>query len=160
MAKTRTLNKNKKNMFFVVGAFILSLISCIAVIFGVTNDMTTAKEVSPVAYQLGNINEDGKVIESKESIILSDTITVDGLTIEINEDATVSYKVAFYNEDGEFISVTEAIETDFDATSIPESATSVRVIITPYQVDGEAVKLNTLNAYKYVKQIKVTYAKE
>ena len=91
---------------------------------------------------------------------MKDTESVEGLTIDIDEDnATISYRVAFYDEEGEFVSITDYLETDYDETVTPETAESFRVLITPDQVDGEDVEINIFTIAKYANQLDVAYSK-
>ncbi len=152
--------KEKVKGLFVVLAFVLSLVTALTVFIGLHNSKQTTETVGITAYERGNVDESGKVVESKKSLVMKDTRNVDGLTIDIDEEnATVTYRVAFYGEDGAYLSTTESMETDFDATMLPEGAETFRVIVTPYQVDGEDVEIGWLTMSKYAKQLDVTYNK-
>ena len=98
-----------------------------------------------------------------ESCAYFDVIDEDGAlgcTIDIDEDnATISYRVVFYDEEGEYLSTTEALETDYDETTTPETAESFRVVITPDQVDGEDVEISIFTMSKYANQLDVAYNK-
>ena len=139
---------------------VLSVITLIALVIGLNNITTSTRNVDNGDYAIGTINETGKIVESKQSAYMKDAETIDGLTIEIDEEtATITYKVAFYDEDGKFISMTESQDADFDTANIPENADTFRVVITPYQVDGENVELNIFNMSKYTSQLDVSYNK-
>ena len=155
-------NKKKSKLKWVITllSLFLSIATLVSVCVGLHNITTSTKDVSKSDYAIGTINETGKIVESKQSAYMKDAENVDGLTIEIDEEtATITYKVAFYDEDGKFISMTESQESDFDATNIPENADTFRVVVTPYQVDGENVELNIFNMSKYTSQLDVTYNK-
>lgn len=142
----------------------LSLFMCVATVVGVVVGAHVAgdntDEIGKYDYSIGAIDATGKIIESKKSIYTTDMQTVDGLTIELDEEtANITYKVAFYNEDEEFLSLTESMSEDFDATNIPDGAAFFRVVITPNQVDGEDVTLTVFNYGKYAKQLEVSYSK-
>ena len=109
---------------------------------------------------MGTIDENGTMVDSKKSIGMEDAETVDGLVIDIDEEsATISYRVVFYGEEGEYISTTDMLDVDYDVTSAPEGAETFRVVITPYQVDGEDVSISIFGISKYAKQLDVTYNK-
>lgn len=155
-------NKMKTNKFKIalmsVGLILVSAVVT-ALCFGFAN-LNTTKTVSAGAYDIGTIDATtGKYVASEKSIYMEEMQTIDGLTIEVEEDAQVSYKVAYYNEDKVFISMTDALTEDLATDSIPESASYFRVVITPNAVDGEDVEISLLNASKYAKQITVTYEK-
>jgi len=154
------IRKDKVKSLLIVLSFLLSLVTTLAVCFGIAKATETTQTVRKSEYVLGSIDESGKVIESKKSIVMENAKSVDGLTIDIDEEnATVSYRVVFYGEDGEYLSTTESMETDYDATSVPESAETFRVVVMPYQVDGEDVKINMFTIGKYAKQLDITYNK-
>lgn len=152
--------KKKLGRFFVAASFILSLVT-VGMVFGIARNVTPPKEeVSIFEYRLGNVDESGKVIDSKKAIVTKTTHNVDGLTIDIDEEsATITYRVVFYGEDGEYLSMTESMETDYEATSAPDGAETFRVVVTPNQVDGEDVTFNPLGIAKYATQLEVKYNK-
>ena len=151
--------RNKLKLILTIVSIVLSIATLISVCVGI-NSMKMTQSVGRTDYAIGTINETGKIVESKQSVYMKDAESVDGLTIEIDEEtATITYKVAFYDEDGKFISMTESLESDFDATITPENADTFRVIITPYAVDGENVELNVFNMGKHISQLDVSFAK-
>ena len=154
-----TKKKNKLKLLLTITSVILSIITFVAVCVGLSK-LSPTKSVDNNDYAIGTIAESGKIVESKQSVYMKDAETIDGLTIGIDEEtATITYKVAFYDEDGKFISMTESLDADFDATTIPENADTFRVVITPYQVDGENVELNIFNMGKYTSQLDVSFVK-
>ena len=160
MAKFRKGKKGKVKTLLVVLSFLMSLLTTVSVIFALTNDKKTTENVGSLDYVLGTIDENGKMVDSKKSIVMEDAETVDGLTIDIDEEvATISYRVVFYDEEGAYISTTNMLETDYEATSTPEGAETFRVVITPYQVDGEDVTISFFGVSKYAKQLDITYNK-
>ena len=155
-----TKKKTRLKWLLTIGSAVLSVVALVGVCFGVSN-LAKTKSVNNGDFAVGTIvAESGKIVESKHSAYMKDAENVDGLTIDIDEEtATITYKVAFYDEDGKFISMTETMDEDFDATNIPENATQFRVVVTPYQVDGENVELNIFNMSKYTSQLEITYNK-
>lgn len=152
--------KGKIKWFLTIMSVVLSIATLVAVCVGLNNLTQTTKNVDRNDYAIGTIAESGKIVESKQSAYMKDAESVHGLTIEIDEEtATITYKVAFYDEDGKFISMTEEMETDFESTNVPANAVTFRVVITPYQVDGENVELNIFNLGKYTSQLDVSFAK-
>jgi len=152
--------KGKLKWLLTIVSVVLSVATLVAVCVGL-GKIADTKKVDNGDYAIGTIvAESGKIVESKQSAYMKDAESVDGLVIEIDEEtATITYKVAFYDEDGKFISMTDELESDFDATTIPETADTFRVVITPYQVDGENVELNIFNMGKYTSQLDVSFNK-
>ena len=119
-----TKKKNKLKWLLTITSAVLSVVAIVGVCFGLSN-LAKTKSVDNGDFAVGTIvAESGKIVESKHSAYMKDAENVDGLTIDIDEEtATITYKVAFYDEDGKFISMTETMDEDFDATNIPENAT-------------------------------------
>lgn len=155
---TKYERAGKAKLWLTIGAFVLAFVALLSAIFAI-NNQTTTTTFGNSDYSINAIDANGKIVESKQSLV-SDMASVEDMIIDIDEEtATITYKVAFYDEDGKFISVTESQESDFDATNIPENADTFRVVITPYQVDGENVKLNIFNLGKYTSQLDVSFNK-
>lgn len=156
MTKTK---KEKAKWWLTIGAVVLSVVALVSAIIGLTKNITTTK-LGSTDYAIGSVDSTGKVIDSKKSVYSKDLNTTDNLTIDIDEDTvTITYKVAYYDENEKFVSMTEALSSDLDTTSIPSTAEYFRVIITPNQVDGEDVTLNIFNMSKYTSQIEVNFDK-
>lgn len=156
MTKTK---KEKAKWRLTIGAVVLSVVALVSAIIGLTKNITTTK-LGSTDYAIGSVDSTGKVIDSKKSVYSKDLNTTDNLTIDIDEDTvTITYKVAYYDENEKFVSMTEALSSDLDTTSIPSTAEYFRVIITPNQVDGEDVTLNIFNMSKYTSQIEVNFDK-
>lgn len=155
---TKYERAGKAKLWLTIGAFVLAFVALLSAIFAI-NNQTTTTTFGNSDYSINAIDASGKIVESKQSVV-SDMASVEDMKIEINEEtATITYKVAFYDEDEKFISMTETLESDFDATTTPENAKYFRVVVTPYQVDGEAVEINIFNQAKYTSQLDVTINK-
>lgn len=152
--------KSKAALLISVATLVITLITALGLILGFTNAQQTTETVTPSMYARGAISATGKIVESNESLYLEDMQTVSSMKIELDEEtATISYKVVFYDKDGKFISMTESYKSDYDVKGVPETAEFFRVVITPNEVDGEAVKLNIFNTSKYAKQLTVSFDK-
>ena len=153
--------RNKASFWLSIVAVAVSVLTVLGLAIGIGNSKITSAKVNSLNYKNGAITETGKVIESNESAVLKEMKTTNGMIIEIDEEtATITYKVAFYDKDGNFISMTEEQSSDFDVINVPENATQFNVMITPNEIDGEVVKLDAFNRAKYVKQLKVGYSRE
>ena len=76
-----------------------------------------------------------------------DAFTTDGLKIELADDAAVSYELYFYDADGEFVSKTGALTADYDGGTVPETAATVKVVITPTEDEDGKVTLTEVFGY-------------
>ena len=150
--------KSKKSMLISVIALVIAIISLGTVFMGGKSD-TTANTLNSLDYSIGAIDESGKAIDSKLSVYTNEKNTVEGLEITIVDEPTITYQVFFYDEEGAFVSASETSDADFDAATIPENAATFRILITPVEVDGEAVEITALNKSNYTKQLEVTFNK-
>ena len=95
----------------------------------------TRKEIgsSAFTYSIGLLDEEGKYEQGTKAIYLKDYYTVDGLTIEITEDATITYSIYFYDADKVFIadSAIEDLSLNYDGSQTPATAEYFRIMITP-----------------------------
>lgn len=123
--------------------------------------METSTRYTKNSYAIGSISTTtGKIVESKQNIYTKDMNKIADATIKLSEDATITYKVFFYDTDKVFISATDSLDEDFDAEDIAEGAVYFRVVITPGLVDGEPVELATsADMQRYTSQISIVVAK-
>ena len=164
MAKTRkTRSERRSNIKWKITiiSFIMSVIMFTAFVVGLFNPPgSTTETVGVLGYAIGNIDEDGKIVQSYKSMYMKNMQSTSGLEIDLNDETSmITYRVVFYDEDKEFISTTEVLDDDYDTSLTPEEAKFFRVIITPNQVDGDDVVVTALNISKFVKQLAVTYNK-
>ena len=119
-------NKLKSNKFkFAALGTAVVLLFCAVIGMGIAlfSKLETTKKVKASDFAIGTISvETGSYVDSKQSIYMEDMESVKGLKIEVSEDAQVTYKVAYYTEDENFISMSESTNEDLDATTIPASA--------------------------------------
>lgn len=160
MSSMTTTKKSKTALIVSIVAALLSVVTFLGLLLGIGGAQNTTETVNTFMYTRGAITSAGKIVESKESLYMEDMQTVSSMKIEIeDENATITYKVAFYDKDKKFLSMSDSTAEDFDILKIPESSCYFRVVITPNEVDGEAVKLNIFNMGKYTKQLSVSYDK-
>lgn len=143
----------------IFGAVVLVVVMIVG-IFLKLGRMETNQTLSNTSYSIGSVDtSSGKVIESRQNAYTKSMYKVDNMEITLSDDATISYKVFFYDKDKDFISATNSLNADFDLNTLPSSAEYFRVVITPAQVDGENVVLNLINLSKYTNQIRIVVVK-
>lgn len=101
--------------------------------------------------KIGALDDNGDFVKNTASIVSKDFVSTDGLTIKLQENADVSYKVYFFDTDKAFVSATEAQSADFAGT-IPENAKFAKIVITPLH-DAE---VSIFEMSGYAKQLTVT----
>lgn len=152
-------SKSKKATLISIVAIIIALTSLFGVLIGSSNK-SDSNGVTYFGYSVGTIDSTtGKALDSKLSIYTPDKYNVEGLEIKLADEPTVTYKVFFYDEDGEFISASAEQSGDFDATNIPSNADTFRVLIIPNKVDGKDVEVTIKNKSSYVKQLNISFDK-
>lgn len=155
----RLFRTNKSKWITTLIAFLL--VAVVLIGFGVKlSQQEKQKQANLLDYSIGTISSTtGKYVESNKSLYTKNLLKVEDMEIKVVEDATITYKVAFYDEDKDFVSMSDAQDDDFASADIPEGAVYFRVVITPNQVDEEDVKITVLNLAKYSNMLKITYSK-
>ena len=161
MAKFR----KKGNILFTVAlAAILALGT-----FGFVNlfkrldNLEPTKTVSSSAYARGLLDDTtGKLPRDSEDIDYSgihmkNYINADGLKCELAKDAKIKYQINFFDEDYQFLGVSDRLTEDFDGVEHIEGAKFVLIEIMPTADADGIVSSSEVNGY--AKQLTVTYNK-
>ena len=150
----------RKDRILWIIAFILifGLIAGVIVALTKIDGLTTTATLKASAFSVGTINEDGEYEKDKGFIYTENYIKAQNLTVLINKDADIQYRLFFYKngekDTKEFVSASEWLETDFKE-GVPEDAIYVRIVIEPLKVS----ELSNSQARQYAKQLTVTYLK-
>lgn len=143
---------NNNSIKWIITFTLLSLL-LVSVVFAFVkidrNEKTKKLGTNSFTYAIGLLNEEGEYEQGTSSIYLKDFCSVDGLTVEVKEKATVTYKLFFYDEDKEFLSATSDLSLNYDSASIPSSAEYFKIMITPtndaevsfFEISGYASQL-------------------
>lgn len=154
------MHQRRDNVKWVI-AFVLIAVLLVGMVitFVKLADNETTKTVGVTAFEIGGLSAEGKEIKDTGCIRMKKAISVDGLEIKIVEDATVKYQVFYFGEDEDgneqFLSASEALSADLDASSIPAGAKLCKVVIEP-TMDAE-VSLFEISGY--ANQLTITYNK-
>ena len=150
LQKHKTADKIK---WIIVFLLLIGLIATTATLFVKLDRQTTVTQIGAEAYIIGTLGEDGKKADGDTSIVTRSAVTVDGLKVDIADDATVTYTIYFYGSEDEFISKTNALSADFNG-DIPETAKTAKIVITP--TADEDGKVDLTEVLGYVGQVTVT----
>ena len=152
--------KRHKISDFIKWVFVfLFFIGLIGAVIGLSiklDRQTTINSLGGESYSVGAINDNGEYEESNSSIFTPKGVTVDGLTVAPVKGAEILYRLFFYDEDDVFVSATETLQVAFDS-KVPETATVVRIMITP--TADEDGKVTLLEVFEYAKLLKVSFNK-
>ena len=133
--------------WFVTFVLLLGVIASVMTLFIQVDRNTTVTQIGAEAYKIAALDDSGEETESDKSIVTRDAFTTDGLKIELADDAAVSYELYFYDADGEFVSKTGALTADYDGSTVPETAATVKVVITPTEDEDGKVTLTEVFGY-------------
>ena len=149
---------------------ILKSVACIALVaatvLGVaslfSHKKDDLKEIKPV-FSIGGLSESGKYVEQDNTIYTKEAFECKDLRIDVDFEKTITYKVFFYADSGEFISSTEELTENF-VSAVPGGATHARVLITPDWKELEIVKndekvIKWYEIAKYAGQLTIKTAK-
>lgn len=154
------MHQRRDNVKWVI-AFILIAVLLVGMVitFVKLADNETTKTVSASAFEIGGLDEQGKEIKNTACIRMKNSVSVDGLSIALDKDATVKYTVFYFtvdeNGDEVFLSKSDLLDADLDASSIPGTAEVCKIVIEP-TMDAE-VSLFEINGY--ANQLTITYNK-
>ncbi len=139
--------------------FVLIAMLSVAMIFAFVridkNEKTKTLGTNSFTYGIGLLDTEGEYKQGTSSIYMKDYHSVDGLTIELKDKATVTYKLFFYDEDKEFIDVTSDLSLNYDSSSTPELAEYFKIMITPTN-DAE---VSFFEIHEYASQLTVSVNK-
>ena len=150
----------RSSRFKTILTFVLLTILSISVIgIGVKlNNMSNTKELPAYSFQRGYIDETGICkIDDLTKSVYSDIISVDGLEIKVEKN-DVKFQLNFYDENGNFLGVSEEMTQDYKASAddtIPENAKLVRLEIMP--LNGDVITLG--NYLVYAGHLEIIYNK-
>lgn len=145
--------RNGKMVALSIGCVLALALSSGALIRQFATEETT--ELASYRYTIGAVAEDGGLDKEETKFITSDELKAkDLVSIEVDEEAELTVKVYWYDEDENLLRV----DTVTDGTPVaPEGAETFRVEIEP--LDDEDGKVSVLEKGGYVKLVTVTLKK-
>lgn len=132
--------------WFIVFLLLIAIIGAVVTLFIQVDRNTTVTEIGAEAYKIAALNEDGEEVESDKSIVTRNAFTTDGMTVDFDADAKVTYKLYFYDEDEKLLSATDDLAEDYSGT-IPEKAVWAKAVITPTEDEDGKVSLTEVFGY-------------
>ena len=143
----------------------LCVVLVVATVLGVASLFSRKddlKEIHPV-FSIGGLTELGKYAEQDNTIYTKEAFECEDLRIEVDFEKTITYRVFFYADNGEFISSTKDMTENF-VSDVPDGAVFARVLITPdweaLEVEKEDRVISWLEIAKYSNQLTIKVAAE
>jgi hypothetical protein len=152
----RFTNKTK-NLIKKVGILLLCVIAVglvASAVVGAADDSDYKR--THLRWDVGGIDENGAYNpELENSIYTVKSLECSAISLAADFDSDISYSVYFYDENDEFIQViqNDGRELEVEGDSFPETAVSVRIVITPN--DDENGKIGLFEKSKYANQLTV-----
>jgi len=132
---------------------VFAIIGGMIALFVKLDRQTSTTTIGGEAYSIGTLDESGAYKEGDTAIYLRNAVTTDGLKCSLKKDAKVTYQLYFYDKDNKFVSASEQLSADWNG-KVPETAESVRVVITP--TADEDGKVSFTELWGYAEQVTVT----
>lgn len=149
------MGKSWKSVLTFVAIVLLAIVAVSALVK--VNNLETTSKLNSWNYSVGALStETGKIISAEDSIYTKKAFTVEDLTIEVDDDSSVSYRLFYYNDDNDFISASSLYTADFDSSTIPSEAAKAKIVVIPDDEDGS---ISSLELVTYAGLLSVTYAK-
>ena len=152
------MTKQKKDTFKWIIVFVLIALIAGGTIFSVVTlrKNETSKTVSALSFEIGNLNESGGFNKNDTStMVTKNMLKLEDIEIILPEDSGVVYKVFYFDEDGDFISSSEYLDTHEFKDEPAEGATQVKIVVKPVS-DPE---ISFFEIPKYAKQITIKVSK-
>ena len=138
----------------IIFLLVIGIIGAVVALFVQMDRQTTVTELGPEAYMIGALDEEGKAADGDASIVTRKAFTTDGLKVELQDDAKVTYELFFYDEENAFISSTGALSTDFLGLTVPINSETAKIVITPTEDEDDFISLTEVIGY--ASQVTVT----
>ncbi len=150
------MKKLFKSKGFTTALIIMGLVLVVGMIsllvrMGTSQTYTT---LSASDYQVGSLNATGEFEKNAGSFVSKDFYDVDGLSIKVEDDADLSYRIYFYDENKEFISSTNSFAVTYNGT-IPENAELFKIVINPMNDDD----ISTFDIISFSEKVNVRFYK-
>ena len=152
------MTKKQNKFYLTIIAIVLAIVSMATVFLSINlSKQVTTKEIGWTAYSVGSISSTtGKYEEATDSVYTKDYYTVDGLEVEVDEEATITYSLCFYKGDDTktFISKTSDL-TGGSTITVPEEAEFFRVVIKSTEIE----RVDVLDVIDIASQLSITINK-
>lgn len=117
-------------IFFV--ALVMIVMTIVLCIFGAKiNKLDKTDELSAGDWEKGLIAVDGGEVRGTIAIRTKDFVPINGLNVDLRDNAGITYQIFWYDENKVFLSCTEELVVDYDLAGMPELAEYARIMIKP-----------------------------
>lgn len=146
--------KKTKWKWITAGIVILLLVAAVTVL-AVTLAKVPVGTLTATEYKIGTLSVNGNFEESKNAVVTKDFVNAENFSVKLTKEAKVTYKIAFYDADKDFIEMTEGLSENYNPTSLPEGTMYFKLTVIP----TETKELKTSDIKDIVTQLTVIYGK-
>lgn len=146
------MKKKTKKLLMWVGA----LLGAVVVLGSATalSRGDTVKLNRFTGFEVGAVETDGKVDSEAKTNIVSNMVAVEKLTVKVGEGMT--YKIHYFDEDGEYLESTESMTSDYDE-NVMKPAGAKKAIVEITVTDDDDISFR--ERLDYLKDVTVEYVK-
>ncbi len=146
--------KKPKWKWITADIVILLLVAAVTVL-AVTLAKVPVGTLTATEYRIGTLSVNGNFEESKNAVVTKDFVNAENFSVKLTKEANVTYKIAFYDADKDFIEMTEELPENYNPTSLPEGTMYFKLTVIP----TETKELKTSDIKDIVTQLTVIYGK-
>jgi len=150
----KNLFKNNKFLAVILGLLLVLVISAVISLGVRLGQSQTYTSLSSSDYVVGSLDDTGAFVKDGGCIVTEEYFEIDGLKVEVKEDADLAYRIFFYDENKEFISATNNFGVTYNGV-IPETAEYFKITINPTN-DSDISQWDIIN---YSSQVNVSIYK-
>ena len=149
------MSKTKKRISLKdIASAVVACLLILAVIGGcIAISKIDTKTISSLSFKRGSLTESGTYQKSDTAIYTEELFECQGLTVTVDFESDVEYRVFYYREDKSFIGATENLKVDYEKDATYANAKYARIVIYPTLESGKKVGIFDVN--KYARQITI-----
>ncbi len=113
------------------------------------------KTVSSLSFNRGDLTEQGTYLKSDTAIYTEDLFECQGLTVTLDFESNLEYRVFYYREDKSIIDATERLKEDYSKSDSYANAKYARIVVYPFLEKNEKIGAFDVNKHARMLTIKV-----
>ncbi len=130
--QTGTMKWSTRLIIFAVAVVMIIMVIVLCIFGAKLKKLDKTDELSArKSWEKGLIAVDGGDVRGTIAIRTKGFVPLNGLTVDICDNAGITYQIFWYDENKVFISCTEELVVDFDMSQTPELAEYARFMIKP-----------------------------
>ena len=153
--KFKVSKKSLPKTLLKIGAGVLAIGGVAAIAGAVVDYVKDDSNVIHPSFEVGNLTALGKYVEDESTMYTKDSFACDGLSIKLDFDNEINYKVYFYDSLDNFV---EATDVYTNSSDIEVKAVNARVVVIPTNDNDD--KISWTEKMEYANEIEISVAKK